>query len=132
MRAKLKAVSEIVFWVKDVEAAKDWYEQRFELELGYYSVGQYAFLKAESFTIALFNPADPGSDLSKAYLAHTGGMRGDLYHVALQVEPGDLDSCAAAIAGSGTPVSDLVTFDSGQRSYYFEDLDGHYIELTDR
>ncbi len=131
-RARVRSVTEVVYWVSDVERAVAWYQDRFDMVLTDHSPGQHAFLDAGSFLLAFFNPADPGSDLGRSYLARTGGVRGDVYHVAFAVEPSSLDGNAATIRETGTEVKGPVEFESGRRSYFFEDPDGHYIELTDR
>lgn len=132
MKAKLSSVSEVALWVADVEASIAWYQERFDLVVEEHSPGQHAFLNAGSFLLVLFNPQDPGSQLSRDYLARTGGPQGDVYHVAFATDRATIDAAAGQVQSLGTEVKGPVDFDNGRRSYFFDDPDGHYLELTDR
>lgn len=128
----MQGVSEVAFWVVDVEQAVDFYRGKLGFELEDYSPGRHAFLRSGDFLLVLFNPENPGTKLADEYLARVGGPKGGLYHVAFRVEESRLDAVAAELARAGVAVKGPIEFDGGRRSHFFEDPDGHYIELTDR
>ena len=70
--------------------------------------------------------------LAEKYLGRVGSPRGDLYHVAFRVDPESLDSLSESLRAKGIDVAGPIDFATGRRSYFFEDLDQHYLELTDR
>ena len=128
----VQSISELAFWVEDVERSMQFYIDRFGFELEEHSPGQHAFLRSHDFLLVLFNPANPGTHLADEYLGRAGGPKGGLYHVALKVDRRQLDDLAKELEASGTAVKGPIDFGSGRRSFFFDDPDGHYIELTDR
>lgn len=132
MSGFIKSISELALWVEDVERSMQWYCDRLGFAVQSHEPRKHAFLSSGDFLLVLFNPEDPGTDLANEYLAHTGGPRGDVYHVAFRVDGADLDKVAAALSLSGVAVKGPVDFGTGRRSYFLEDPDQHYIELTDR
>ncbi len=128
----IQSVSEVAFWVKDLDAAVAFYRDRLGFEVVEIDPGHSAFLKAGDFLLVLFSPHDPGTPLGREYLARTGGPRGDVYHVAFKIEPTSLDEFAEQVRGKGVEVKGPVEFATGRRSYFIEDPDEHYLELTDR
>lgn len=131
-KAKIEAVSEIAFWVSDVETATKWYCENFDLHVEDAQQGKHAFLKTGELLIVLFNRNDPGTLLGAEYLARTGGPKGDLYHVAFKIEGTMLDDVAESMRARGCELRGPMCFASGRRSYFLEDLDDHTLELTDR
>ena len=134
MQALIKSISELALWVEDVERAVAFYEQLgFAIES--VDAGRNAFLRSGDFLLVLFNPQDPGTPLAKDYLAERGGPvnmpRGGVYHAAFRVEAAELDGFAESLKEQGVEIKGPVEFPSGRRSYFLEDPDEHYIELTD-
>jgi catechol 2,3-dioxygenase-like lactoylglutathione lyase family enzyme len=122
----------VALWVADVEAALEFYRGKLGFELRDYEEGKHAFLASGDFLLVLFNRVDPGTPLGEQYLARTGGPQGEVYHIAFRVVPTELDAFGLSLTTSGLAVKGPVEFPTGRRSYFFEDLDQHYIELTDR
>lgn len=129
---RICSVSEVAFWVEDVEASLAFYRDTLGFELEDHSPGQHAFLRSGDFLLVLFNPRDPGTKLGREYLERTGGPRGGVYHVAFKADRDDLEALVSAVAEKGFEVKGPVDFEGGRRSFFFEDRDQHLIELTDR
>ena len=130
----IKSISELALWVDDVNRAVAFYEKLgFEIES--VDENRNAFLRSGDFLLVLFNPQNPGTALAKDYLAHidyeNSGPRGGVYHAAFRVEAAQLDDFAAQLKTQGLELKGPVEFASGRRSYFLEDPDAHYIELTD-
>lgn len=128
----IQSVSEVAFWVEDVEQAADFYVTKLGFRLEDHEPGKHAFLRSGDFLLVLFNPADPGTKLATEYLARAGAPKGGLYHIAFRVSPPEIDGIAAGLRECGVETKGPVDFEGGRRSYFFEDPDEHYIELTDR
>ena len=129
-RGIISGVSEVAFWVEDLVSAVGFYRDKLGFEIESIDPGRNAFLKSGDFLLVLFNPKDPGTALANEYLARTGGPKGGLYHVAFRVEPAELDKFCSGLADDGLAVKGPVEFPTGRRSYFFEDPDEHYLELT--
>ena len=55
-----------------------------------------------------------------------------LRHIAFRIDTEVLDAASDTLRDQGILVKGPVDFPTGRRSYFFEDPDQHYIELTDR
>jgi len=130
----VRGISELALWVTDLDAAIAFYTERlgFAIVEADFDPGHNAFLKSGDFLLALFQRDSPNTALANDYLARTGGPRGDVYHAAFRIDPVGLDALAADLRGAGVSVKGPVEFPSKRRSYFIEDPDQHYLELTDR
>jgi catechol 2,3-dioxygenase-like lactoylglutathione lyase family enzyme len=128
----IKSISELALWVSDLERAVKFYVGSLGFEVESHDPGRNAFLKSGDFLLVLFVPEDPGTPLARQYLERVGTPRGSVYHVAFRVDPNALDGASQELRDSGLAVSGPIEFPSGRRSYFLEDPDQHYIELTDR
>jgi lactoylglutathione lyase len=132
MPTAIRGVSEIAFWVKDLDRSIAFYRDLLGFEVESVDAGRNAFLRIDDLYVVLFNPDSPGTALADDYLARVGGPRGEVYHVAFKTDPAALDGFAEQLRAEGVQVKGPVEFGSGRRSYFLEDPDEHYLELTDR
>ena len=128
----VQSISELALWVNDLDRAVAFYRNLLGFSVQEIDPGRNAFLRSGDFLLALFVPTNPGTPLANDYLARTGGPRGDVYHAAFRVDPGRLDGLGEMLREQGEDVKGPVEFATGRRSYFIEDRDQHYIELTDR
>lgn len=129
----IQSISELALWVRDLDRAVAFYRDELGFVVESIDPGKNAFLKSEGdFLLVLFVPDDPGTVLAKEYLARTGGPRGDVYHVAFRLPPDALDAFSERLKQRGLEVRGPIAFATGRRSYFVEDPDRHYVELTDR
>ncbi len=128
----VRSISELALWVSDLDRAVAFYTQNLGFTVEEHDPGRNAFLKSGDFLLVLFVPESPGTKLADEYLARVGSPRGSVYHVAFRLEPDQLDATGTALREHGLDVSGPVNFGTGRRSYFLEDPDQHYIELTDR
>lgn len=128
----VRSISELALWVRDLDRAVAFYTENLGFTVEEHDPGRNAFLKSGDFLLVLFVPEDPGTPLAREYLARVGAPRGDVYHVAFRVDAEVLDAAGETLREKGLPVSGPVRFGTGRRSYFLEDPDQHYIELTDR
>jgi catechol 2,3-dioxygenase-like lactoylglutathione lyase family enzyme len=129
----IQSISELALWVRDLDRAVAFYRDELGFVVESLDPGKNAFLKSNGdFLLVLFVPEDPGTMLAREYLARTGGPRGEVYHVAFCLPPDSLDAYCERLKRRGLEVQGPITFATGRRSYFLEDPDRHYIELTDR
>lgn len=125
-------ISELALWVTDLDRAIRFYVENLGFTVEDHDPGHNAFLKSGDLLLALFVPEDPGTRLATEYLSRVGSPRGGVYHVGFRIDPAGLDAASTSLREKGISVSGPVEFVGGRRSYFLEDLDQHYIELTDR
>ena len=128
----IKSISELALWVKDLDQSVAFYRDHLGFAVEDVDPGHNAFLRSGDFLLVLFVRGNPGTPLGEEYLARTGGPRGEVYHAAFRIDPERLDGFCAALQEQGLELKGPVNFATGRRSYFLEDLDEHYIELTDR
>ncbi len=129
----IQSISELALWVRDLEKAVAFYRDELGFVVESIDPGKNAFLKSGGdFLLVLFVPDDPGTMLAREYLARTGGPRGEVYHVAFRLPTEEIDAFSERLKQRGLEVQGPIAFATGRRSYFLEDPDRHYIELTDR
>ena len=128
----IRSISELALWVSDLDRAMAFYTVKLGFTVESHDPGRNAFLKSGDFLLVLFVPEDPGTPLAREYLARVGAPRGGVYHVAFRLDGAALDAASEALKSDGLTVSGPINFPGGRRSYFLEDPDQHYIELTDR
>jgi catechol 2,3-dioxygenase-like lactoylglutathione lyase family enzyme len=128
----VKGISELALWVSDLDRAMAFYIDHLGFTVESHDPGKNAFLKSGDFLLVLFNPDNPGTALATEYLARVGAPRGAVYHVAFRIDPAQLDILSETLRGRELGVSGPINFGTGRRSYFLEDPDQHYLELTDR
>lgn len=128
----INGVTELALWVSDLDRSVGFYRDELGFDVEDLQPGNHAFLRSGNLVLALFDRASPGTKLAEEYLARTGGSRGDVYHVGFQIDRAALDEFGAELRDRGMAVKGPVDFAGGRRSYFIEDPDEHYIELTDR
>lgn len=128
----IRGVSELALWVRDLPRAVAFYRDVLGFAVVEIDAGRNAFLRSGDLLLGLFVLDNPGTPLADEYLTRTGGEpRGHVYHVGFRVDPERLDAFAAEL-GARRILKGPVNFPNGRRSYFLEDPDAHYIELTDR
>ena len=129
----VQAISELAIWVADLDRAIAFYRDRLGFTLFDRTDGVNAFLRSGNIVLALFAPVIEGNTtMSQQYLKKYGGARGSVYHLGLRVDPARLDEYGARLKASGVEVQGPMDFPTGRRSYFLEDPDENFIELTDR
>src|SRR5947199_143970 len=101
----VKAISELAFWVKDLDRSVAFYRDQLGFAVAEVDPGRNAFLRSGDFLLVLFVPDHPGTQFASDYLARTGGPRGGLYHVAFRIDRGRLDPYTSVLHPSMTPPS---------------------------
>lgn len=122
---KLIKIKETCLYVKNLAQAKDFYASVLELPLINYLEGKHAFFKVGSSVLLLFNPED--SKLKVSPPPHFGGGR---QHFAFEVPLQDYEKAKEWIKSRGLRITEEVTWASGCKSFYFEDVEGNILEIV--
>lgn len=117
-------IKETCLYVNDLEGAKNFYHEVLGLPLIHYQPAKHLFLKAGTSVLLLFNPEDSKTKTSPP--AHFGGGK---QHFAFEVKQNDYAKTKADIVGKGIVIIEEITWESGQKSFYFNDTEGNVLEI---
>jgi len=117
-------IKETCLYVEDLGKAKDFYHGQLGLSVINHVEGKHLFLRVGQSVLLLFNPED--SRLKTSPPAHFGGGK---QHFAFEVKNQAYEQYKLEIAGKGIDIIDEVTWDSGKKSFYFNDPEGNVLEI---
>lgn len=118
-------IKETCLYLHDLEQAKKFYHEVLELPLISYVPTKHIFFKAGSSVLLCFNPDDSKHKLSPP--AHYGEGK---QHFAFEVSDQEYEKAKSWIKSKGIDITDEVTWQSGTKSFYFEDLEGNVLEIV--
>lgn len=118
-------IKETCLYVRNLERAKKFYEQVLELPLISYVAQKHCFFKAGSSVLLLFNPDDSRTKISPP--AHYGEGK---QHFAFEVAIEDYAAAKSWVQSKGILITEEVTWQDGNQSFYFEDSEGNVLEIV--
>jgi catechol 2,3-dioxygenase-like lactoylglutathione lyase family enzyme len=121
---KFLKIKETCLYIHNLEEAKKFYNETLELPLISYLPGKHIFFKTGSSVLLCFNPED--SKLKKSPPSHFGGGK---QHFAFEVAVNDYDEAKEWIQSKGITITYEVTWQSGAKSFYFDDPEGNVLEI---
>lgn len=121
---EFKGIKETCIYSTDLEASKFFYHDQLGLEIISYVLGRHIFFRVGYSVLLVFNPNDAQQKTSPP--AHHG--QGKL-HFAFEVSPEDYLGWKDKVKRLDIEIIDEVTWQSGQESFYFNDPDGHVLEI---
>lgn len=121
---KYLKIKETCLYIHDLEKAKDFYHELLGLPVISYLAGKHLFLRVGESVLLLFNPEDSKQKTSPP--AHFGGGK---QHFAFQISGTEYADAKAEITGKGIEIIDEITWDSGKKSFYFNDPEGNVLEI---
>ena len=122
---KFLKIKETCLYVQNLERARSFYEQTLELPLISYVENKHVFFQAGESVLLLFNPDDSKNKISPP--AHYGNGK---QHFAFEVSSTAYDEAKQWIRSKGIVITDEVTWQSGVKSFYFEDTEGNVLEIV--
>lgn len=122
---KLTQIKETCLYVHDLEKAKHFYHEKPSLPIISFVPGKHLFLRAGSSVLLIFNPDD--SRTKKSPPPHFGSGN---QHFAFEVLDEDYNSTKEEILRKNIPILDEVTWESGKKSFYFNDPEGNVLEVV--
>jgi catechol 2,3-dioxygenase-like lactoylglutathione lyase family enzyme len=122
---KLNQIKETSLYVKDLEVSKAFYCDLLGLPIIGYHPDRHLFLRAGSSVLLLFLPeiTKHEKDLPPHY------AYGKI-HIAFEVPQGEYEQWKDLLHGKGIPILHEKTWNKQLKSFYFEDPDGHVLEIV--
>lgn len=117
-------IKETCLYVKDLERAYQFYHKTLALPLIDYQQEKHLFLRAGGSVLLIFNPDN--SRNKKSPPPHFGAGN---QHFAFEVARDDYENAKGEIIAKGIPITDEVTWKSGQKSFYFNDPEENVLEI---
>lgn len=121
---KFLKIKETCLYVRDLERAKQFYQEVLELPLISYVPNKHIFFRAGNSVLLCFNPDDSKTRSSPP--AHYGGGK---QHFAFEVGEHEYESAKKWIQAKGISITDTVVWKTGVESFYFEDYEGNVLEI---
>ena len=118
-------IKETCLYIKDLAAAKEFYEVTLGLPLIAYEPGKHLFLRAGSSVLLCFNPED--SKLKKSPPSHFGG---GAQHFAFEVPAFEYEMTKTELQNKGIEIIDVMLWEGGAESFYFNDPVGNILEVV--
>jgi len=121
----IRQIKETCIYARDLEAIKHFYAGLLGLDVIHYLPGKHIFFRVGTSVLLCFNPDD-----SKKKTTPPGHFAEGKYHFAFEVAPADYDRNKKAIEQMQIKITDEVTWENGQKSFYFEDPAGNVLEIV--
>ena len=118
-------IKETCLYIRDLEAAKRFYQDELGLEVIGYLTGKHIFFRAGTSVLLCFNPED-----SKTKVSPPPHFAEGKQHFAFEIPAAEYESAKAEITAKGIIVTDEVTWKKGVKSFYFEDPEGNVLEVV--
>jgi catechol 2,3-dioxygenase-like lactoylglutathione lyase family enzyme len=118
-------VKETCLYFADLELARHFYHEKLGLPIISFVENKHVFFRTGSSVLLCFNPNS--SSLKKSPPAHYSSGK---YHFALEVEANIYERAKKEIESMDIAVIDEVTWENGQKSFYFNDPIGNVLEIV--
>lgn len=124
-------IMETCLCADDLEAARQFYESLFDLEIVDFQPDRHLFFRCGNGMLLLFDSAHTSVihtevDGQPMPLHGTTGAG----HVALRVPPEEIDRWRGRLASAGVAIESEIRWPNGAHSLYFRDPSGNSLELA--
>jgi catechol 2,3-dioxygenase-like lactoylglutathione lyase family enzyme len=120
----IKQIKETCLYVQNLEKTKRFYGEVLELPLISSAENRHVFFRAGSSVLLCFNPDMTRRDQELPPHYASGKM-----HLAFEVSPEDYEQWKQKLTDRGIVITHEKTWREGLNSFYFEDPDGHVLEI---
>jgi catechol 2,3-dioxygenase-like lactoylglutathione lyase family enzyme len=121
---KFTSIKETCLYVKDLEKAKHFYQEKLNLPIISYIPDKHIFFRAGNSVLLCFNPED--SKLKNSPPAHYAIGK---QHFAFEVSEDDYFKTKSDIKQKGIAIIDEIIWGNGKESFYFNDFEGNVLEI---
>lgn len=122
---QLQQIKETCLYVTDLERTKDFYKGKLELPVIGYADRRHIFFRAGQSVLLCFIAE---TALKSTQLPAHGAF--GKQHIAFQVAAADYEAYKEKMIGIGIAITYEQTWPGGLKSFYFEDPDGHVLEVV--
>lgn len=117
-------IKETCLYVKDLEASKDFYNQKLSFEVIGEVAGSHVFFRVGTSVLLCFN-----SETSKEKENPPPHFAYGHQHIAFEVSPAEYDTWKANIQKLGIQIIQEQEWSNNLQSFYFLDPDKHVLEI---
>lgn len=122
---KFIRIKETCVYIEDLEKAKEFYHEILGLDIIHYLPQKHLFLRVGDSVLLCFNPEDAQHKTRPpAHFAY--GPQ----HFAFEVSASDYMAWNEKIRHLGIAITDEITWENGQQSFYFEDPAHNILEIV--
>jgi catechol 2,3-dioxygenase-like lactoylglutathione lyase family enzyme len=121
---RIKGIKETCIYSADLDGIKAFYHTILGLEVISHVADKHIFFRVGYSVLLVFNPEDAKTKKSPPPHYANGPQ-----HFAFEVAPEEYDDWKKKIVDLNIPIIDEVIWASGQESFYFNDPDGHVLEI---
>jgi len=125
MSMNFSQIKETCLYVQDIEKSYDFYQGLLGLEVIGRADGRHIFFRAGTSVLLCFIAENSKTKTSPPPHYATGKQ-----HFAFEVAQDAYSKTKAQITSLGIEVIDVLVWKSGQESFYFNDPDGHVLEVV--
>lgn len=118
-------IKETCLYVKDLSATEKFYVEKLGLVCFAKSPGRHVFFRAGTSVLLCFN-----SEVTKTKTAVPPHYADGKQHLAFEVPREDYDKRKEEIQSAGIMITHEQTWSNGFKSFYFDDPDGHVLEVV--
>lgn len=123
---KINKVKEICLYVKDLDVTRSFYEGKLNLPVISKVEGKHIFFRSGSNVLLCFIPED-----SREKTIPPGHYAYGKQHIAFEVDKDQYEDWKEFIKSKGIPITHEEPWKGGTlHSFYFEDPDGHILEIV--
>ena len=120
-----RQIKETCIYFRDLETARSFYHGVLGLPIISYLKEKHIFFRVGSSVLLCFNPDD-----SRNKKSPPGHFADGKYHFAFEVESSEYGHFKAEFISRGVPIIDVVKWENGNESFYFEDPAGNILEVV--
>ena len=119
------SVKETCIYATDLESVREFYGEKLGLPIISYVKQKHLFFRVGRSVLLCFNPQD--SALKKSPPPHFASGKP---HFALEVSEQEYEQAKTFCLKAGIKITDEVIWESGKKSFYFEDPAGNVLEIV--
>ncbi|MBK6266423.1 VOC family protein [Marivirga sp. S37H4] len=118
-------IKETCLYIKDLERAKSFYHGKLELPIIAYVPDKLIFFRSGTSVLLCFNP-----EYSKEQEVPPPHFALGKQHIAFEVKAEEYESAKKELYEKGIMITYEHQWPTGKRSAYFEDPEGHVLEIV--
>lgn len=118
-------IKETCLYIEDLDATEAFYHGKLGLPVIHRSAGRHVFFRAGSSVLLCFIAAATRAEATLPPHFATGKQ-----HIAFECEAAAYPAWKARLHAAGIAITHEQHWPSGQQSCYFEDPDGHVLEVV--
>lgn len=118
-------IKETCLYIRDLDAAEAFYHGKLGLPLISKAPGRHIFFRAGASVLLCF-VAEATRQEETLPPHYAAGKQ----HLAFECREGEYEAWKAQLAAAGIPITHEQEWDKGHKSFYFDDPEGHVLEIV--